>query len=121
LKDDPVLLWPSYVSDAAEQALIYIDGLDLVSFLDDHRTRDAVVMNLIVIGEYTGRIRNARPDIAAGAPHLDWAGMRSVCNRIAHDYLTIDFGIVWEIASCDLAELVATLPSLFEIARCRPA
>jgi uncharacterized protein with HEPN domain len=109
------------VSDAAEQALIYIDGLDRAAFLADLRTCDAVFMRLVVIGEYSARLRNARPDIAASAPHLDWAGMRSVRNRIAHDYFSIDFGIVWEIVSCDLPQLMATMPSLFEIARCRPS
>jgi uncharacterized protein with HEPN domain len=120
LRDDPVLIWLGYVGDAAEQALTYIEGLDRESFLSDPRTCDAVVMKLIVIGEYAGRIRNARPDIATNSPHLDWANMRSVRNRIAHDYFSIDFDIVWEIARDDLPLLTAALPALVELARCRP-
>lgn len=41
---DPIL-------DAAQQARDYVDGMDKAAFLADKRTQQAVILNLVIIGE----------------------------------------------------------------------
>ena len=50
---------PDYVDhmlEAAELACSYIEGMPKEDFLDDKRTQQAVVLNLIVIGEVATKI-----------------------------------------------------------------
>jgi uncharacterized protein with HEPN domain len=44
---------------AAAQACSYVDGMDKVTFFGDKRTQQAVVLNLIVVGEVAARLLHA--------------------------------------------------------------
>ena len=48
-EDAAVLL--EQMLDAAQCAVSYVEGLSKADFLDDRRTREAVALNLMVIGE----------------------------------------------------------------------
>ena len=71
-------------------------------FLDDPKTRDAVVMHFVVIGEVSSRIPE---DFKKENPQIPWSEMRGLRNRIAHDYFGVDYEIVWDIIQNNLASL----------------
>ena len=81
----------SYVEDMAEQA-----------FTLDHRTQDAVIRNFEIIGEASNRIPD---EIRDKFQLVNWHRIRGFRNRIVHDYMGIDYEIVWEIIEKDLEEL----------------
>jgi uncharacterized protein with HEPN domain len=59
-------------------------------------------MRLIVIGESTRRLDAAA---RAEAPEIEWEEVVSFRNRAAHGYRSIDFVIVWDIASNEIDQL----------------
>ena len=77
----------------------YIAGLNLDTFLEDNKTQDAVVRQFEIIGEATKRIsanfRDNHPDI----PWSEMAGMRDV---LIHDYIDVNFEIVWKTATVNI-------------------
>ena len=77
----------------------YISGMDLAAFLDDHKTQDAVVRQFEIIGEATKRISLEYREKHSEIPWSDMAGMRDV---LIHDYIDVNFEIVWKTATEDI-------------------
>lgn len=100
MKDD--LLYIEHIIHSIERIQSYITGLDQTAFTNNLVTQDAVVRQLEIIGEATKRVskefRSKYPDI----PWSDMAGMRDV---LIHDYIDVDFNIVWKTASESIPNL----------------
>ncbi len=80
----------------------YTEGYTLEKFLKDDKTLDAVVRNFEIIGEAANRLPE---DIKEEYLEVDWSRIKGFRNRIVHDYMGIDYEIVWTIISSDLKEL----------------
>lgn len=92
--------------EAIEQIESYVDGVDQAGFVADRMRRDAVALNLLVVGESTARlpisVREQEPDI-------DWRAAIDLRNRIAHGYSSISFTIVWSVVVVELPGLRAAV------------
>ena len=100
MKDDSIYI--DHIINSINRILDYISGKDRESFEADLLTQDAVVRQLEIIGEATKRVskefRSKHPEI----PWSDMAGMRDV---LIHDYIDVDFDVVWKTASEDIQNL----------------
>ncbi|WP_311969732.1 DUF86 domain-containing protein [Pseudomonas baltica] len=99
-----------HIRQAAQDALIFVDGFDKDDFLDDKRTQQAVIMSLIILGEASTKIMDRYPEFTAGHPQVPWRSMRNMRNRIAHGYFDINLDIVWDTLKLALPELLVILP-----------
>jgi uncharacterized protein with HEPN domain len=90
----------------AEKILLYCKDLSKERFLADEQLAEACVFNLIQIGELTTLLSD---DFTATYGNIPWSQMRGLRNRIVHDYEGIDFLLIWDIISDDLADLVRQL------------
>ena len=98
-----------HMRDAATQALTYVEGMTKDDFLVDRRTQQAVILNLIVLGEAATRLMDRHPELVAGQPQIEWQAMRGMRNRIAHGYYEIDLDVVWDTVALGLPELLEKL------------
>lgn len=98
-----------HIRDAASQAVIYVDGLAKEDFLADKRTQQAVILNLIILGEAATKLMDQYPAICDARPEIEWRAMRGMRNRIAHGYYDINLDVVWDTVSLALPELVERL------------
>lgn len=94
---------------AAERIGRYTDGVEFHQFRANDQLVAAVSYELLVIGEAAGAIP---PDVQAAAPTLDWAGMRSMRNVVAHEYFGVDLKIVWDTATRDVPAILLPLRKL---------
>ncbi|MCC6924305.1 DUF86 domain-containing protein [Novosphingobium sp.] len=94
-----------HMRDAISQTLTYIEGYAKEDFLEDKRTQQAVILNLIILGEAATKLMDSYPDQTAARPEIEWRSMRGMRNRIAHGYYDIDLDVVWETVSVALPEL----------------
>jgi uncharacterized protein with HEPN domain len=69
----------------------------------------AVTHSLQIIGEAASKVSLTE---RLKHPHLEWAPIISLRNRIVHDYFGIDNGIIWQIASTELDPLIAQLEEI---------
>lgn len=97
---------------AAVQACSYVEGMDKAAFLADKRTQQAVILNIIVIGEAATKLLQHCAPFLDCYPSIPWRSMKGMRNRIAHGYFDIDLGIVWDTVQSALPQLVAALPSI---------
>ncbi len=107
MRSDSVYI--EHIISSINNILEYITGLNLETFLEDNKTQDAVVRQFEIIGEATKRIstdfRDNHPDI----PWSEMAGMRDV---LIHDYIDVNFEIVWKTATENIPVLKDTILKL---------
>ena len=87
----------------------YTEGMTFEEFAADGRTTDAVVRNLMTIGESTRWIPEQVRDAHRDVP---WRTMRGVRNVVAHEYFGVDAEILWETVLGDLPPLAPMLEAI---------
>ena len=107
-KRSPQLLLEDIIG-SANKILAYTNGLSYEQFLDDDRTVDAVIRNFEIIGEAANRLPE---EIRDQYPNIDWHRIRGFRNRIVHDYMGIDYKIVWLIKENFLPSLITEIRSI---------
>ncbi len=94
-----------HMLEAARLAREYVQGLSKEDFLKDRKTQQAVVLNLITIGEVAGRIVSECGEFTTSHPEIPWAQMRGMRNRMAHGYFDINLTVVWDTVLSSLPDL----------------
>lgn len=97
---------------AASQACLYVEAMDKADFLGDKRTQQAVILNIVILGEVATRLLKDYPDFVQRYPQVPWRSMKGMRNRIAHGYFDIDLDIVWETVKSALPALLHQLQAL---------
>lgn len=106
--------WSLFVTDmqeAIEKIAHYVEAMNFASFQADNRTVDAVVHNLLVIGEAARCLPAA---VKAQHPDIDWIAINGLRNRIAHEYFGLSLSVIWAIVQTDLPHLEKQLTALLE-------
>ena len=107
-KRDPKVLIDDII-ESGSKILEYIGDMDFESFLKDSKTVDAVIRNFEIIGEAANRLPEEFKDSYSS---IDWHKIRGFRNRIVHDYMGIDYQIVWQIKEHFLPNLLVELKRL---------
>jgi uncharacterized protein with HEPN domain len=101
-----------HIEDAAILASGYVRGMTRQDFLEDRKTQQAVIYNILIIGEAATRIINEYPDFIAAHPDIPWREMRGIRNRMAHGYYELDLPIVWDTVTTSLENLAKQITSI---------
>jgi uncharacterized protein with HEPN domain len=83
--------------------------LNFDSFINDSKTVDAVIRNFEIIGEASNRLSEVFKE---NNVEIDWFRIIGFRNRIVHDYVGIDFEIVWSIIQNDLDSLLLNIEKI---------
>lgn len=97
------------IIESGEKILEYIGDMNFESFMADSKTVDAVIRNFEIIGEAANRLPE---DFKNSNSNIDWHKIRGFRNRIVHDYMGIDYQIVWHIKGHFLPNLLLDLKQL---------
>jgi uncharacterized protein with HEPN domain len=92
--------------ESAKKILDYTLGLTYDEFKSDSMRVDAVIRNFEIIGEASNRLPE---EIKDKIPEIDWHKIRGFRNRVAHDYMGINYFIVWQIKEEFLPEMINIL------------
>ena len=107
MKDD--LVYIEHIQSCIDRILSYAEGLDYDSFLKKQVVQDAIVRQLEIIGEATKRISI---EFKNSHPQIPWKVMSGMRDKLIHDYIDIDFRMVWSTAKKDIPELDRLLKEL---------
>jgi uncharacterized protein with HEPN domain len=106
--------WEFRIADiisAVQNVLTYTAGMTYADFTADRKTVDAVIRNLIIIGEATSHI----PDEVSDAhPEIPWRDMRGMRNLVVHEYFGVSDKILWDTVQVDLPSLPALLKRVLQ-------
>ena len=107
-KRHPTLLIEDII-ESSRKILDYTSGMSFDEFTADGKTVDAVIRNFEIIGEAANRLPE---DFKEEHSTVNWHKIRGFRNRIVHDYMGIDYSIVWEIKNNFLPHLITILQQI---------
>jgi uncharacterized protein with HEPN domain len=95
--------------DAARGACTAMQGVTRERFDTDENLRLAQAHRIQIIGEAARRVSEAG---RLAHPEIPWHQITGMRHRIVHDYVNIQYSVVWEVVTRDLPALVETLEKL---------
>ncbi|MGH2800932.1 MAG: HepT-like ribonuclease domain-containing protein [Thermoleophilaceae bacterium] len=75
----------------------------------DQKTNDAILYNLVVIGEAAARIGD---ETRERAPEIPWTSIVGLRNLVTHEYFRVDLEVIEDIVKTSLGPLEATVNRL---------
>ena len=104
-----------HILQAIDRATRYLSTLpDAVSLRQNDQVQDAVVRYIEVIGEATVKLQREAPTFLTTHPHIPWADMRRMRNRMIHQYFDIDWDVVWRTVKNGLPSLKRQIEALIQ-------
>jgi uncharacterized protein with HEPN domain len=102
-----------HICDAIRRATRYAENAGSLEGLESNeQIQDAIVRTIAVIGEAAARIQKEAPDFIAAHPELPWMQMRSIRNKVIHNYFDVAWDIVWDTVQVDLPPLLQKITAL---------
>jgi uncharacterized protein with HEPN domain len=99
------------ILEAIRQIRTYLADQSEDSFAKDRKTQDAVIRNLEIIGEATGKLPER---IQQNEPDIDWRKITGLRNILVHEYFGINLPIVWDVVQNKLGPLETVCQRLLE-------
>jgi len=100
------LLYLEDMQLSCRKLLRYVDGLEFDQFITDERTYDAVILNLVILGEAVKHIplpiRERYPDVA-------WRKIVGLRDISVHRYFGLDEEVLWDILQKEVRHLLAQI------------
>lgn len=97
------------ILDAVSAVETYVTGMTYEDFVADRKTVDAVVRNLIIIGEASVHIPG---EICRAHAEIPWQDMSAMRNFVVHEYFGVSDRILWDTVQIDLPPLVPVLKEI---------
>lgn len=104
-----VKLYLTDIDDAISAIRTYTNDITYEQLVGDRKTREAIILNFVVIGEAIKKIPPEFIDRYPGVPWKEFAGMR---DKMVHGYFQISTTIMWETVQHDLEPLATGVTSL---------
>jgi uncharacterized protein with HEPN domain len=103
-KDDVV--YAGHMLDTARKATSKVLGKTRTDFDQDENLRMALAHLIQTLGEAARRIS---PSFQQAHPEIPWKQIVGMRHKVVHDYLHVDYDIVWAVTTVDLPPLINDL------------
>jgi uncharacterized protein with HEPN domain len=81
-------------------------------FLNDETLKRALVRSIEIIGEATKKIP---VDVKITLNHIKWKNMAGMRDRLIHDYMGVNYSIVWDVARNIIPELKTQIEEVLSL------
>ena len=90
------------IVNATQLVKDFIQGFEKESFIQDWKTRSAVLYQITVIGEAVKRLSK---EFRADHSEIPWALIAGMRDNLIHGYDLVDWDEVWKTSTVDVPEL----------------
>lgn len=106
-KDD--LVYIGHMLDTARSVVGKVAGKSRSEFDADENLRLALVHLIQTIGESARRLS---PEFQKAHPEVPWKNIIGMRHKVVHDYLHVDYDVVWTVATLRLPPLLTELEKI---------
>lgn len=97
--------------DAIGRIKTYTQGMSYERFMQDEKTKDAVLRNLEIVGE---AVKNIPDKIKKRYSEVDWKVVAGMRDKLIHEYFGVSNQIVWETIESELPLFEAQIKKILE-------
>lgn len=94
---------------AAAEAIERYVSRGRAAFDTDPAIRDAIVYQIVILGEAAKAVLAADPSIQDALPGVEWSPLVRMRDKVTHHYWAVDREIVWTTAERDVPGIKALL------------
>ena len=91
-----------HIADECSYIISVTNNLSKDEFLDDETLKRAIVRSLEIIGEAAKKVP---ADFKVKWNLIQWKNMAGMRDRLIHDYIGINYSIVWDVVKNKIPEL----------------
>ena len=103
------LVYISHMLDSARKARDKIEGKTREDYDEDENLRLALGYLVQIIGEAASQV--SRP-FRLAHPEIPWKGVIGTRHHVVHDYLDVDYDIIWNAVTLHLPPLILSLEKI---------
>lgn len=99
------------IVNASRLVIEFVEGFEKSTFVEDWKTRSAVLYQISVIGEAVKRLSK---EFRAKYPEIPWTLIAGMRDNLIHGYDLIDWDEVWKTSTTDVPDLLARVKSYIQ-------
>ena len=106
--------WPLFAADMLDfcrTIMAYSEHLDFAAFARSPKERDALLLNIVLLGEAAGHVP---AEVRAVWPAIPWSEIVATRNALVHGYFAISDKILWDIVKREVPALASHLKQLVD-------
>ncbi len=100
-----------HILDEARYLISSSRGLSRDDFLRDETLKRAFVRSIEIIGEASKKVS---PQLKERHNELEWRAIAGMRDRLVHDYLGVDYDIVWDVVLNKVPFLCMKIESIIQ-------
>jgi uncharacterized protein with HEPN domain len=101
-----------HIFDECKFIVLSTSEIDKDEFLNDEVLKRAITRSLEIIGEATKKIP---ADFKVKWSSIQWKNMAGMRDRLIHDYIGVNYSIVWDVVKNKIPQLLGQIEGLLDI------
>jgi uncharacterized protein with HEPN domain len=101
-----------HIFDECKFIVLSTSDLNKEDFLNDEVLKRAIIRSLEIIGEATKKIP---ADFKVKWSSIQWKNMAGMRDRLIHDYIGVNYSIVWDVVRNKIPQLLDQIEDLLSI------
>ncbi len=100
-----------HIRDEAKFIIDHTSNISKEDFLNDEIFKRASTRSLEIIGE---AVKNLSKEFREQYPAIDWKAIAGTRDVVIHDYMNVDYEVIWEITQVYIPDLYKQVISIIE-------